>query len=97
MISTLTSTLQLHNSWVKLQNLPSFSGELILQKWFEFDDEPNKTFTSFPLPMSLIYKITGNQYVLTCINLNDVISQIEKKLINLGVEEIIVENLQSNG
>ena len=97
LISTLTWTLQLHNSWVKLQNLPSFSGELILQKCFEFDDEPNKTFTPFLFPMSLIYKITGNQYVFICINLNDVISQIEKKLINLGVEEIIVENLQSNG
>ncbi|MCL2933684.1 MAG: hypothetical protein MGG11_15980 [Trichodesmium sp. MAG_R03] len=96
LISTLTMNVLSHNSWVKLQNLPGFSGKLIWQKWFEFDDAPNKAWSSFPTTSSLIYKITENQYLLICINLNNVISQVEKKLINLGIEEIIVKNLQSN-
>ncbi|NEQ77188.1 MAG: hypothetical protein F6K23_31770 [Okeania sp. SIO2C9] len=80
-----------HNSWVKLQNyLPGFGGKLILQKFFEFDDIP-KDLLSFAVKGSLIYRLTKNEYLLIYINLKNVVSQVEKKLINLGVEEIIIK------
>ncbi|RQH08177.1 hypothetical protein D5R40_24390 [Okeania hirsuta] len=80
-----------HNSWVKLQNyLPGFGGKLILQKFFEFDDIP-KDLLSFAVKGSMIYRLTKNEYLLIYINLKNVVSQVEKKLINLGVEEIIIK------
>ncbi|NEP39092.1 MAG: hypothetical protein F6K25_27150 [Okeania sp. SIO2G4] len=80
-----------HNSWVKLQNyLPGFGGKLIMQKLFEFDDLP-KDILSFACKGSAIYRLTKNEYLLIYINLKNVVSQVEKKLINLGVEEIIIK------
>lgn len=80
-----------HNSWVKLQNyLPGFGGKLIMQRFFEFDDIP-KDLLSFACKSSLIYRLTENEYLLIYVNLKNVVSQVEKKLINLGVEEIIIK------
>ncbi|NEO55401.1 MAG: hypothetical protein F6K54_21420 [Okeania sp. SIO3B5] len=80
-----------HNSWVKLQNyLPGFGGKLIMQKFFEFDDMP-KDLLSFTSKYSFIYRLTENKYLLIYINLKNVVSQVEKKLVNLGVEEIIIK------
>ncbi|NEO76803.1 hypothetical protein [Moorena sp. SIO4G3] len=95
-ISTITFNLRGHISWVKLQNLPSFSGKLILQKWFDFDDAPNKALASVPTRSSVMYKLTENQYVWHYTNVTNVVLQVEKKLRNLGVEEIIVETLSSS-
>jgi len=90
-VPTFNSKYMVHNSWVKLQNyLPSFGGKLILQKAFEFDDIP-KDILSFACKYSLIYRLTENQYLLIYINLKNVVSQLEKKLINFGVEEIIIK------
>ncbi len=80
-----------HNSWVKLQNyLPGFGGKLILQRVFEFDDLP-KDVLSFALKASLIYRLTENKYLFIYINLKNVVSQVEQKLRNLGVKEIIIK------
>ncbi|WP_287288338.1 hypothetical protein, partial [Okeania sp. SIO2B9] len=61
-----------------------------LQKFFEFDDIP-KDLLSFAVKGSMIYRLTKNEYLLIYINLKNVVSQVEKKLINLGVEEIIIK------
>ena len=80
-----------HNSWVKLQNyLPGFGGKLILQKLFEFDDIP-KDVLSYACKASVIYRLTENEYLLIYINLKNVVLQVENKLRNLGVEEIIIK------
>ncbi|NEP81230.1 MAG: hypothetical protein F6K39_25565 [Okeania sp. SIO3B3] len=90
-IPTFNSKYMAHDSWVKLQNyFPGFGGKLILQKLFEFDDLP-KDILSFAVKGSLIYRLTENEYLLIYINLKNVVSQVEKKLINLGVEEIIIK------
>ncbi|MGD1703647.1 hypothetical protein [Dapis sp. BLCC M229] len=90
-VPTFNSKYMGHNSWVKLQNyLPGFGEKLILQKFFEFDDIP-KDLLSFACKSSLIYRLTENEYLLIYINLKNVVSQVEKKLINLGVEEIIIK------
>ncbi|MEB3339800.1 MAG: acyltransferase [Okeania sp.] len=90
-ISTFDGKYLCHNSWVKLQNYsPGFGGKLIFQKFFEFDDIP-KDFLSFACQSSGIYKLTENQYLLICINLKNVVSQIEKKLKKMGVEEILIK------
>ncbi len=96
LISTFNGNYISHNSWIKLQNLPGFGGKLILQKWFEFDDTLSQAILSFPSRSSLIYKLTENEYLLIYANLNNVVSQVENKLRNLGVEEIIVETFSSS-
>ncbi|MGD1806679.1 hypothetical protein ACP6PL_14730 [Dapis sp. BLCC M126] len=90
-LPTFNSKYMFHNSWVKLQNyLPGFGGKLIRQKLFEFDDIP-KDVLSFAVKYSQIYRYTENEYLLIYINLKNVVSQVEKKLINLGVEDIIIK------
>ncbi len=90
-VPTLNSKYMAHDSWVKLQNyLQGFGGKLILQKLFEFDDIP-KDVLSFACKAALIYRLTENKYLLIYTNLKNVVSQLEKKLINLGVEEIIIK------
>ncbi|NEQ38807.1 MAG: hypothetical protein F6K40_22060 [Okeania sp. SIO3I5] len=90
-LPTFNSKYIFHNSWIKLQNyLPAFGGKLIQQKLFEFDDLP-KDVLSFAVKYSQIYRLTENEYLLLYCNLNNVVSQLEKKLINLGVEEIIIK------
>ncbi|NET41093.1 hypothetical protein [Okeania sp. SIO2B3] len=94
LIPALNEDYIFHNSWVKLQNYsPSFGGKLILQKLFEFDDVPRKDLLSFAVKYSLIYKLTENKYFLMYINLKNVVSQVEKKLRNFGVEEMIIKAL----
>ncbi|NEP85984.1 MAG: hypothetical protein F6K18_03655 [Okeania sp. SIO2C2] len=94
LIPTFNNNYFFHNSWVKLQNyLPGFGGKLILQKVFEFDDIPKKELLSFAVKCSLIYKLTENKYLLIYINLKDAVSQVGKKLTNLGVEEVIIKGL----
>ncbi len=51
----------------------------------------HKDLLSFALKASLIYRLTKNEYLLIYINFKNVVSQLEKKLINLGVEEIIIK------
>lgn len=90
-VPTFNGKYMAHNSWVKLQNyLPGFGGKLILQRLFEFDDIP-KDVLSFACKSSLIYRLTENKYLLIYINLKNVVSQVEKKLIDFGVEEIIIK------
>ena len=90
-LPTFNSKYMLHNSWIKLQNyLPDFGGKLIRQKLFEFDDIP-KDVLSFAVKYSQIYSSQENEYLLIYINLKNVVSQVEQKLINLGVEEIIIK------
>jgi len=87
-VPTFDGRYMAHNSWIKLQNyLPGFGGKLILQRRFKFDNISKKAL-SFPFyfKYSLIYKLTENEYLLIYINLENVVSQVEKKLIKLGVE-----------
>ena len=80
-----------HNSWVKLQDyLPSFGGQLILQKVFQFDDRP-LDILSFCWKGSLIYRAAENEYILIYCHLKNVVSQVGNKLINLGVKNIVIK------
>ncbi|MGK7921488.1 MAG: hypothetical protein AB4080_15920 [Trichodesmium sp.] len=90
-LPTFNSKYMLHNSWIKLQNyLPGFGGKLILQKLFEFDDIP-KDVLSFTVKYSQIYRSKENEYLLIYINLKNVVSQVEQKLISLGVQDIVIK------
>ncbi len=90
-IPTFNSKYMAHDSWIKLQNyLPGFGGKLILQKLFEFDDL-SKDILSFACKGSAIYRLTENEYLLIYLNLKNVVLLLEKKLINLGVEDIIIK------
>lgn len=79
------------NSWIKLQSLPSFGeNDIVLQKNFEFDDKPFD-LSSFPCRNALLYRLTKNKYLLMYFNLKNVVSQIENKLRDIGVEDIVIE------
>ncbi|NEO10808.1 MAG: hypothetical protein F6J98_33080 [Moorea sp. SIO4G2] len=90
-IPVLNSDYLMINTWIKLQNLPSFGeNDVVLQKYFEFDDKPYD-LSSSACKGALVYRLTKNKYFLMYLNLKNVVSQIENKLRDIGVEEIVIE------
>ncbi|NEP51308.1 MAG: hypothetical protein F6K65_21910 [Moorea sp. SIO3C2] len=90
-LPVLNSDYLMINTWIKLQNLPSFGdNEVVLQKYFEFDDKAYD-LSSSACKGALVYRLTKNKYFLMYFHLKNVVSQIENKLRNIGVEEIVIE------